>query len=220
MLPPPIRKALRILERQRSLARRVLGTDPPGCVHHPQEGMMEENFRRAVEAIERAGAEWALVGAEAVNMYVEPRATQDFDLVISGNKFDAVLREIRKEFGAIQEVDIGAAIRLPELGIDLIRSTSHALFRIALERARPREDARVPPAEVLMALKFMSAISPWRKVGDRKQDAADVVKLYEAGGSSLDRDEMIRLAALVYPGAEREFTAMIDKLDRGEAISI
>lgn len=220
MLPLPIQKALRILERQRSLARRALGTDPPGCVHHPEEGMMEDNFRRTVEAIERSGAEWALVGAEAVNLYVEPRATEDFDLVISGHKFNAALSEVRKEFGTLQEVDIGPAVRLPGLGIDLIRSTSHALFQIALERSRPQQDARVPPAEVLIALKFMSAVSSWRKAGDRKQDAADMIKLYEAGGSSLDRNEMIRLAALVYPGAEREFTTMIDKLDRGEAVSI
>lgn len=220
VLPEPIRTALRILERQRSLARRALGGDPPGCVHHPEEGMMEENLRRVIGAIERAGAEWALIGAEAINLYVQPRATEDFDLVVSGGRFAHVMEEIRKEFGSPPEVDIGPAVRLPSLAIDLIRSTSHELFREALSQAQKRGDVRVPPPESLIALKFMSAVSPWRKDEDRKQDALDLIRLYRENAPRLNRAEMVRLAALVYPGGDREFTAMLDKLDRGESISI
>lgn len=181
---------------------------------------MEENLRRAVAAIERAGAQWVLVGAQAVNLYVQPRATEEFDLVVSGGRLEHALREIRLEFGDPPEVDIGPAVRLPTLGIDLIKSTSHPLFRTALERARREGDVLLPPPEVLMALKFLSAVSSWRQEEDRKQDALDLIRVYRKVAPDIDRDELIRLGGSAYPGAERQFSAMIDKLDRGEEISI
>jgi hypothetical protein len=218
-LPEPIVRSLRILQRQRAFAQRVIGGDPPGMAHHP-EGDMEENLRRTVAAIEGAGSGWALVGAQAINLFIPPRATEDFDLVVSGGRFAHVLKELRREFGDPPEVDLGAAVRFPTLGIDLIRSTTHALFGVALERAVPRQDARVPPVEVLIALKFLSTVSPWRREEDRKQDALDLIRLYRAQAADLDRAEMVRLGGLAYPGAEREFTALIDKLDRGDEVAI
>ncbi|MBI4702667.1 MAG: hypothetical protein HY744_16215 [Deltaproteobacteria bacterium] len=219
-LPEPIARALRILRRQRWIAREALGHDPPGCKHHPEEASMEENLRRVLAAIERAGASWALVGAEAVNLYVGPRATEDFDLVVAAGGFEAALREIRLEFNGPPEVDIGAAVRLPTLAIDLIRSSCHELFRIAIDRARPAGPMRVPPPEVVMALKFLSSISPWRHEDDRKQDALDLIRVYRAVGREGDRAELLRLGGLAYPGAERELGELLGKIDRGEPITI
>lgn len=181
---------------------------------------MEENLRRTIAAIERSQAEWVLVGAEAVNLYVEPRATEDFDLVVAGGRFAYVLREMGREFGELEQIDVGAATRFPGIGIDLIRSDAHALFRLALERARVQGPMRVPPPEVVIALKFLSAINPWRKPADRKQDALDLVRIYAERVPELDRAEMMRLASLAYPGAEREFAALLGQIDRGEDLKL
>lgn len=181
---------------------------------------MEDILQRAIAAIDRAGADWVLVGAEAVNLYARPRATADVDLIIGAGRLAHVLRELRAEFQSPEEIDISAAVRIPSLNLDLIRSNSHPLFRIALERAVARGSMRIPPPEVVIALKFLSSISPWRAEDDRKQDSLDWIRVYRNQAPQLDRTEMIRLSGLAYPGAEREFQALLDKIDRGEELRI
>jgi hypothetical protein len=106
------------------------------------------------------------------------------------------------------------------LGIDLIRSDNHPLFRAALDRRTKRGDVRVPPPDLLVALKFLSAVSPWRKLGDRKQDAADLINVYQAAGADFEREAAIAYGATAYPGAERELRAILDGIDRGEEVPI
>jgi hypothetical protein len=48
----------------------------------------------------------------------------------------------------------------------------------------------------------------------------DISFIYEVTGAELDRSLMLELAGLVYPGAEREFGELLDKIDRGDPISI
>jgi hypothetical protein len=43
---------------------------------------------------------------------------------------------------------------------------------------------------------------------------------YRKARRSLDRTLMTKLSKLVYPGAEREFTELLDKIDRDEPIAI
>jgi hypothetical protein len=183
-------------------------------------GDMEDVYRRVVAAIERAGSRWALVGAHAVNTYVRPRATDDIDLVVEGRKLRAIQREIAAELGEQRVDDIGAAVRLLDLGVDLIRSDNHVLFRAALDTASDREGARVPPAELLVALKFLSATSPWRSAAQRGQDTVDLIAIYQALGDDLDRAAAERYASQVYEGAAAELREVLDRVDRGEKVQI
>lgn len=48
----------------------------------------------------------------------------------------------------------------------------------------------------------------------------DLSYVYEIAGDGLDRALMTELARLVYPGAEREFGELLDKIDRDEPIAI
>ena len=57
-------------------------------------------------------------------------------------------------------MEIGAALRLPSLSVDLIRGDNHPLFRAALDEAQVRQGVRVPAVELLLVLKFLAAASP------------------------------------------------------------
>jgi hypothetical protein len=82
-------------------------------------------------------------------------------------------------------------------------------------------DWKLPRTEVLIALKFLAAISPWRDRVRKTRDISDIAALYLAGGvSPLDREETIRLGGLAYPGAERELRDLLDRIDRGDPLSI
>ena len=182
--------------------------------------MSEAEVVRVIEVFKAKRTKWALVGAHAIGLVTEPRATLDFDFVVEGGKLETIVKALTKEFGELDEQDIGAAIQLRGIDVDLIRSTSHPLFQVALEQLRTIGDWKVPRTEVLVVLKFLAAVSPRRDSDKRMQDATDIARMCKRAATQLDRTMMVELAALVYPGAESEFAELLDKLERGERIPI
>lgn len=182
---------------------------------------MEAKIGRVVAVFEELAARWALVGAHAVGALTEPRATSDFDFVIEESKLKRVLGSLEKSFGELDAVDLGPALRLRALDVDLIRSTTHPLFQEALANVRPLGDWKIPAPENLIVLKFLSAVSTWRDRTKRMQDVVDLSALFLAvGRENLDGELMRRLAAQVYPRAEVEFENLLRRLESGEPIAI
>lgn len=182
--------------------------------------MSEGDIHRVVEIFEACRARWGLVGAHAIGLVTEPRATADFDFIIEARKLDAVIRGLTEAFGKLDAQDIGAAVQLKAIDVDLIRSTTHPLFQAALQQLRTVGTWKVPRTEVLVVLKFLSAISPHRARNRRRQDVTDLSGVYEATRGELDRALMLELSRLAYPGAEREFADLLGKIDRDEPIAI
>jgi hypothetical protein len=182
--------------------------------------MSETDIVRVIEVFEAAHVDWALVGAHAIGLVTEPRATADFDFIVDGARLPDVMRGLAQEFGALGETDIGAAIQLKSIDVDLIRSTNHPLFQAALDHLRTIGDWKVPRTEVLIVLKFLAAVSPWRNRNKRMHDVGDITLVYQTARHELDRALMLKLSELVYPGAEEEFRELLGKIDRGDPISI
>jgi hypothetical protein len=211
-IPAPIRRSMQILATHRALF---------GTRDRPRATMSEVDISRVVAVFKSNRAAWALVGAHAIGLLTEPRATADFDFIVESTKLDSILRDLTSAFGDLGARDIGAAVQLTAIDIDLIRSVNHPLFVEALRQIRVVGEWKVPRTEVLIALKFLAAISPWRDRIKRGRDVLDIAALCLAeGATGIDREETIRLGGLAYPGAERELRALLDKIDRGEPLSI
>ncbi len=181
---------------------------------------MEETFRRVVAVLRRTGIPWALIGAHAANAFVRPRATVDIDFVVDGPRLKAALAALESEFGKLDVVEAGAAVSIDALALDLVRSDNHALFRAALDLAQDREGVRIPPPELLVVLKLMAAVSPWHNPADRKQDAADLIRLVQTLGSDRDRDAALQHAKRAFPSGDRELARLFDEIDRGDEVSL
>ncbi|GIW72036.1 MAG: hypothetical protein KatS3mg102_1578 [Planctomycetota bacterium] len=151
---------------------------------------------------------------------MRPRAAEDFDVFVQARRLQAAIEGLRREFGPLTARAMGPAVRLEEIALDRIRSDTHPLFRQGIERALERHGVRVPPAELRAALNYLAAIGPWREPADRKQDAADLMRLCAAGGLRFDRAAATGYAAAAFPGAEREFAALLQRLDRGEPVRL
>jgi len=209
-IPAAVQHSLEILRLDAALFRRK-----------ELPAVMEETFKRVVAVFDRLQARWVLVGAHAVGALTEPRATVDIDFIVEEAKLRQVLDALERELGKLEVVDMGPALRLQGLDVDLIRSTTHPLFEEALRHTRNLEGWRIPRPEVLIVLKFLAAVSPWRGLAKKTYDLGDLRALYHAvGKDQLDAELMQRLAARVYPGAERGFEDLIAKIERGEPISI
>lgn len=182
---------------------------------------MEERIAQVVAIFQRVETRWALVGAHAIGTLTQPRATVDFDFVVEESKLRAITKALEETFGDLDLVDLGPAIRLRALDVDLIRSATHSLFGEALDHVRLVGEWKIPVPEVLIVLKFLAAVSPWRDPSKRMYDAADLRTLYlTVGKEELDADLIHRLAAQVYPGAEVELEALLGRIERGEPVTI
>jgi hypothetical protein len=208
-IPETVRRSMKILATHRALfgSRRTMGRT-----------LSELEISRVVSVFESNRAAWALVGAHAVNLLTEPRSTADFDFVVESGKLDAILRDLGEAFGDLQARNLEGVIRLSAIDVDLIPSDSHSLSDEALRQVRMVSEWKVPRTEVLIALKFLVA----NRRRDRDQRAYDLIHgiCHRVGADQLDREEIIRLGGLAYPGAERELRALLDKIDRGEPLSI
>jgi hypothetical protein len=182
--------------------------------------MSEADICRVIEVFESCHVRWALAGTYAIGLVTEPRATPDFDFIVETAGLVRLVCQLAKEFGELGETDIDAEIQLKAIDVDLIGASNHPLFHAALEQVRTVGDWKVPPTEVLIVLKFLAARSPRRDRHRRWQDTADLCCVYEVAWRDLDRAAMIELSRLAYPGAEREFSELLDKIDRGEPIAI
>jgi hypothetical protein len=213
-IPEPIRQSMRILATHRALFGR------PQRDRRARYTMSEAEIVRVIEVFNANRARWALVGGYAYSLVVEPRCTDDFDFIVDAIKLDDVIRALTKEFGPLRARDIGAAVQFKAVDIDLIHSTNHPLFEVALELLRKIGDWRVPRVEVLVVLKFMVSRTRGRDRIQQMYDIGELVALYHAAAAKLDRAMMIELSRLVYPGAEAEFRELIGKIDRDEPIAI
>jgi hypothetical protein len=109
-IPPAVQASLRILATHRALfeARRGGGW---GIT------MGEPEIARVVAIFESNRAKWALIGAHAVGLMTEPRATADFDFIVEDSKLRGVLRDLSAAFGDLGVQDQGAAIRLSAIDV-------------------------------------------------------------------------------------------------------
>ena len=214
-LPLNFEISLRLLERGYDLKHGGTLTSPqlPGKV------------RDFLGLIEKEGIDWVLVGAEAVNLWHEkPRATVDVDIVVRKKHIARTRRLIEKNYGEVTEDEVrllGTLSPAPNLlTIDVIKSQVHPLFDEALDRQVRMGPVRTPRLEALLALKFLSAVSPWRPRKDKLQDVSDFMRAFEENAKTIDRQLLVELASLAHENARQEFAAFLDAVETGKPITI
>ena len=177
------------------------------------------------DRLDREGVEWVLVGAQAINLYLlRPRATVDVDIVVRKKHLRKAKKVLQEACGAVEESEVHFKAELspaPErLGVDMIKSTSHALFEEALDRKVQIEGVPAPALEALLALKFLSIVSPWRRVPDKLQDASDLTRAFLDNRPRVDRALFLELAARAYRNARAEAEKLLDAIEHGKPITI
>lgn len=174
---------MRILVTHRALFGRRAGAECTGRT------MTEADICRAIEVFASCHVRWALVGTYAIGLVTEPHVTPDFDFIVETAGFASVVRGLAQEFGSWARPTSGAAIQLKAIDVDRIRSNNHPLFQAALRQVRTAGDWKVPRTEVLIVLRFLSAVIPDRAPGRRRQGVTDLGNVYEDHRDDIDRGE-------------------------------
>jgi hypothetical protein len=171
-------------------------------------------------------ARYAVAGAHAFGLYARPRATVDVDFLVDPRRLEGTARALEvKGYKVSREADVVrvyVASGSPQEVADLLRADAHPVWAAALvsvvEARLLDRKVKVVTRAALVAMKFFSATSPTRPREERIQDAADLAKLVLAPWSARDQAQAMRLAALAYPGAARDFEQLLDDLITGRPI--
>ena len=189
---------------------------------------MESMPRKAEEFFQRldeAGIDWVLVGAAAMNHYLpRPRATLDVDVVVRKKHLAKAKRVLDEQCTDVRETEVhfhGTLSPDPSrLEVDVIKSQSHDLFGIALDRKSRLGGVSIVPVEVFLALKYLSIVSVWRSRDDKGQDVLDFMKTYKANRIRVDRARLLDLASRAHAGAKVEFPVFLDAVENDKPITI
>jgi len=182
--------------------------------------MSREVLRKVLEILSAVKARWVLVGGTAVSYFTEPRVTLDTDLIVESTKLRTVIARIRKAFPEAVVEEREAVFRIRPYEIDLIRSAGHPLYEEALKRRELREEMYLPPVEVYLALKFLSARSIYRARDRRMLDTTDFMSVYQRHRKVLRRKELLALCAQAYSGARSDAEALLDAIDHDKPITL
>lgn len=214
-LPEPLAVSLQILELSTVLKEGSAG-----------EGDLPATVRGIFSRFDLEKIHWVLVGAGAINFYSRrPRATQDVDLIVEAAHLSRAASIAQTVMGrGTRRENRGTHVTLHSpvspLIVDLIRSDQHALFQTALKEKRRRKGVRIPPLEVILALKYLSAVSPYRHVDDKRQDLVDFARVLRANGERVNKGRLIDLGAQAHERARAEIARLIDDIEHDRPITL
>jgi hypothetical protein len=188
-------------------------------------GKFSEKVQRLFDGLDREGVDWVLVGAQAVNLYIQrPRATIDVDIVVRQKHLRKAKKVLKEACGEVEESEVHFRGKLSPapalLEVDLINSDSHPLFEMALDRKIPIDGVPVPGIEALLALKYLSAVSPWRKEDDKHQDVTDFIRGFRDNRARIDRVILMDLASRAPRDAGADFEKFLHAVENGLPITI
>lgn len=214
-LPKPLSLSLQILELWHSLKE---GFKP--------KGELSVVVHSVLTQFETARIDWVVVGTSAIDLYSpKPRATSNVEIIVEERGFAQAMSLTREALGRrVRTVDHGTHVILTTprspLEIDLIRAGQHALFETALKERRKVKGVRIPKIEAILALKYLSAISPFRSLDDKHQDIADFVRAWRANRDRVHKAHLIDLGALAHDRGRQEIARLIDDIEHDRPITI
>jgi hypothetical protein len=183
-----------------------------------------EDLQVVLDILEDVGADCTLIGGLAVGYHGYQRATIDVDMLVPARFLKRVASAAQNSGYVVRSFPGMLRIYAPgaeKSFADIVSSDANPVLRAAFKEAEPAtvlgQQLNVVRLGALCALKFHAAVSPSRKIEDKYQDIADighVIKRLTSG----DETDARRIAALVYPGAEKDFVVFLDDLRHGRSV--
>jgi hypothetical protein len=178
-------------------------------------GSLVDAVRALVEALERAGIDYALGGAVALSAWSEPRATTDVDINIwpAGDSLDPVLEAL---VDAGVAVDPGAAKREAELRGMFVGRRGPYRIDVFVPSIPFYADALATRRRVAVAgtdgwVLSAESIAVFKMLFFRPKDLVDVARLLEVARDGLDRTA-VRAAVVAVVGEDDVRVARWDEM--------
>jgi hypothetical protein len=178
-----------------------------------------------VDVLAGAGVKYALVGGLVAGLYGKERATVDVDLLVPRRAMEPLARDLAsRRYTVKTSEDMLRAYKRGVAVADLVVREAHPVLRAASTKTERASILGIPvevvPRGAFVALKFHAAISPTREIQDKYQDVADIGNVLKRGFSAADERRAAKIAAKIYPGADKELVQLLDDLRHGRPVKI
>jgi hypothetical protein len=172
--------------------------------------------REVIRILSKARIKFTLVGAHGIaGWLVDPRASQDVDVIIHGQHKKAV-QAIRKAIPDLRVADTEVETRFIDPAtdrpvIDLMKPDSDLHQNVADYTVQVGKTHHVPSLEMALALKFAAMESPHRKEIKKHQDAVDFESMVAAHGDEIAEGILFSLGEMVKNGGGREILDLVEE---------
>ena len=151
---------------------------------------------------------YLVLGAKAMATYVKQRFTEDTDYLVGHRAFGRIRKWLVD--AGIPFDDEGEAIRVEQLGIDVIDAANNPVLKEMLNR-----ETGVPSVEVLAASKYVAIISGTRGQQRVHFDIGDFIGLVCLDG--FDSEKFLSCLVDRYAEQRSHASEIIARIRRGEA---
>ena len=191
--------------------------------HRPKSLFVEP--QQVIEVLRAAGIKkWVLMGLYGyVGYLAAPRATQDVDILIASDESEAAVQAITRRWPKLIVDREAVVIRFRDPGeVAIDGETKHVIdlmlpsnecYTAILDKYHcidPSSGYPIPLLEAAMASKYSALVSPYRSWSKKSYDAGDLRSIILPNPDRIDRDLIVEIAELIFPGAGAELLEFID----------
>lgn len=183
--------------------------------------------QQVIAILNRAKISFVLVGAYGLAGWMEPRATQDVDVVVALKQVKKAVRLLTAAFPNLDQEDCDVVIRLRDrtsgkVRVDVMKPTQQPyreIFKYATKISAEGQEYRVPSLEMALTCKFAPMISLMRVDEKKHQDAHDFIVMVKQN-PKIDLEILAHLCELVYSGGGKEVLELVRRVRAGERLVV
>ena len=181
--------------------------------------------QEVIGILNRAKVPFVLVGAYGLAGWMEPRATQDVDVVVALRHVKKAVRLLMAAFPTLEAEDVDVVVRLRDrtsgkVRIDVMRPVQQPyreIFKHVTKVSARGQEYRVPSLEMALTCKFAPMISLMREDEKKHQDAHDFIVMVKQN-PDIELETLAQLCDLVYSGGGKEVLELVRKVKAGEKL--
>jgi hypothetical protein len=189
-----------------------------------RKGAMDITPQDVIDVLQSAGVKnWVLMGLHGYAGYMpEPRATQDVDVMVPYSARTRAMKAISERWPELHVVELSQVTRFadpndldasgkPKPVVDLMHPWSPFQELILKEYVYVDRQTkhRLPTVEAALVSKYASILSPFRNREKKEYDAGDFRRIARANHAKLQRDDLRRLAGLIWEGGADEIERFV-----------
>jgi hypothetical protein len=190
-----------------------------------REGAMDITPQDVIDVLNAAGLNnWVLMGLHGYVGYMpDPRATQDVDIMVPYSSRARTTKAIKARWPQLVARELSQVTRFadpadldamgqPKVVLDIMHPWSPFQELILKEYVvvDKQTQHRLPTLEAAMVSKYAAMVSPHRDREKREYDAADFRRLARANSGQIRKDDLRRIAGLVWEGGADEIERFVE----------
>jgi hypothetical protein len=174
--------------------------------------------------LNRAKVKFVLMGAHGIGGWcVEPRATQDVDVLIQKRGHATAVKALQKAFPDLSVVDLPVVTRFldPLDGqpvIDLMKPVEDLYAEAFQSAVAVGKSHRIPSLEVALACKYAAMVSANREARKKALDEADFISMALRNYDQIKTDVLFSLGEMVKNSGRREVLRLVEDAKAGRRL--